>query len=344
MSLWLVRAGKEGQFEEKFLDECRIYLTWSKLDRDLSKVKDKSALQETLSEIYPDAKSGRIINHSGQIWAFSRAMEIGDWFVLPSKRKASIYVGKISGAYEFDPNAASPFYHSRKVEWIGTDIPRASFDQDLLYSFGAFMTVCRIKRNDAEKRVKAMSGNSWVSSPPSFKLQDDASDDSVEAIGDYDVERAARDQITKFLAQNFQGHELATIVEKILRAKGFETYKSPPGPDKGVDILAAPGSMGFGSPKLCVQVKSGSSPVDRPTLDQLVGTMQNFRADHGILVSWAGFKSSVMKEQASQFFKVRLWDSDKIIEELLSVYHDLDDELKAEIPLKSIWALAVSDE
>ena len=40
-------------------------------------------------------------------------------------------------------------------------IPRTVFPQDLLYSFGAFMTICRIQRNDAEARVKAMAARNW---------------------------------------------------------------------------------------------------------------------------------------------------------------------------------------
>jgi len=344
MSLWLVRAGRNGEYEQKFLEEKKIYLTWGNLDHDLTKPQDKAEIQDILSRLYPEAKSGKIINNSGQIWAFSKRMEIGDWIVLPSKQKASIHIGEITGAYQYSAAAGSPYYHSRSVKWIETDIPRTNFDQDLLHSFGAFMTICQVKRNDAENRIKRMSKNSWKSQAPKFMEGEDATDDSAESSGFYDIERLARDQLTKYLEQKFQGHDLSTIVEEILKAKGFETFKSPPGPDKGVDILAAPGSMGFGNPKICVQVKSGDSPVDRPTMDQLIGTMRNFRAEHGLLVSWAGFKSSVTKEQANQFFQVRLWDSDKLIEEFLSVYQKLDDDLKAEIPMKSVWALSVSED
>lgn len=40
-----------------------------------------------------------------------------------------------------------------------------------------------------------------------------------------------------------------------------------PGPDKGVDILASVGTLGFGSSKICVQVKSTDMSVDRIVLD-----------------------------------------------------------------------------
>ena len=98
------------------------------------------------------------------------------------------------------------------------------------------------------------------------------------------------------------------------------------------------------SPRLCVQVKSSESPLDRPTLDQLIGSMQNFSAEQGLLVSWGGFKSSVDKEIPSQFFRVRLWDQKAIINELLHHYDSLDEDIKAEIPLKRMWSLAVPDE
>ena len=37
MALRLVRAGRHGENEHRFLDEGRSYLTWSGINRDLSK-------------------------------------------------------------------------------------------------------------------------------------------------------------------------------------------------------------------------------------------------------------------------------------------------------------------
>jgi restriction system protein len=116
------------------------------------------------------------------------------------------------------------------------------------------------------------------------------------------------------------------------------------GSDKGIDLLAAPGPMGFGQPRLCVQVKSGDSPVDRPTLDQLIGAMQNVQAEHGLLVSWGGFKATISKEEEAQFFKVRLWNQGDLIEELLEHYDRLDTDIRVDLPLKLIWTVAIPDE
>ena len=91
-------------------------------------------------------------------------------------------------------------------------------------------------------------------------------------------------------------------------------------------------------------MKSGDSPLDRPTLDQLIGVMQSVQASHGLLVSWGGFKASIDREKATQFFRVRLWDQDDLIDQVLGNYDKLDEDLRADLPLKRIWVLATPAE
>jgi restriction system protein len=169
-------------------------------------------------------------------------------------------------------------------------------------------------------------------------------EEGEEEAENRDYEILARDEIAKLIIRKFKGHGLARLVEAILKAQGYTTHLSPEGPDKGIDILAAPGPLGFGTPRICVQVKSGDTPVDSPTLNQLIGSMQNVQAAQGLLVSWGGFRASLDKEIPIQFFRVRLWDQDKLIDALLSCYGDLDAGIRAEIPLKRIWAIADVDE
>lgn len=149
--------------------------------------------------------------------------------------------------------------------------------------------------------------------------------------------RVGRDQIAALIISKYKGHGMARLVEAVLETQGYTTFRSPEGPDNGVDILAAPGPLGFEQPRICVQVKSSDSPVDLPTLHQLLGSMQNVGASQGLLVSWGGFKSSIDKQIASHFFRVRLWDQDALIDEILAHYDDLDEELRAELPLTGIW-------
>ena len=52
MSLWLVRAGRNGEYEYKFLSEGKIYITWDNLSHDLSKLKSKQEFYELQIDIY----------------------------------------------------------------------------------------------------------------------------------------------------------------------------------------------------------------------------------------------------------------------------------------------------
>ena len=278
------------------------------------------------------------MNWASQVWPFAHEMKKGEIVVLPSKIKPVIHFGRITGDYEFLPDNDNPYYHAHQVDWFARSILRTAFDQDILYSFGAFMTICRIKQED---RIKAVinahkQGTKGIPITSQEPPQDDG--------GTRDIENEALEVITNLIIQKTKGHGLAKIVDAILRAKGFTTYVSPAGPDKGVDILASAGTLGFGSPKICVQVKSTDAPVDRIVLDQLGGVMKNFGAEYGLLVSWSGFKSSVINETAKQFFEIRLWTHKEIIEEFLRYYDQMDDEIKELIPLKKIWVVNNSEE
>lgn len=347
MALWMVRAGKRGGHEQKFLNEGRIYLTWNGLSHDLGQCQSRAELRRLLTNVYPNFSKGKITNHTGQIWAFSHRIKPSDWIALPSKHKPAIHFGEVkagkAGEYHFNSKADDPYYHHREVNWFATDVPRSNFSQDILYSLGAFMAVCEIKRNKAESRIKAMAENDWKSETLK-QISTTTTDPTDEKESATDLEVIAQDQIAKLIKSKYSGHGMAELVEAILQAQGYTTYRSPEGPDKGIDILAAPGPLGFGQPRLCVQVKSGATPLDRPTLDQLIGAMQNVQAEQGLLVSWGGFKSTVDREKANQFFRVRLWDSDDLIEQLQAHYQQLDDDLRAELPLKRIWTVAFADD
>lgn len=346
MAIWLVRAGGSGEYESKFLDEGKVYLTWDNLKVDLSALSDRQKMLDELLQIYPDVKKRAVMNWRSQIHAFAHRIKKGDWVVLPSKFKSAIHIGKVTGDYVHDSKADNPFYHCKTVDWFGMDIPRSNFDQDILYSFGAFMTVCQIRRNNAEERIKRMSQNNWQVKTSDVVASDTTNQDVDDTNIDFksDIEETANDQIAKLIIRKFSGHKMEVLIDSILKAKGYTTYRSGKGADKGIDILAAPQPMGFGQPRLCVQVKTTNAPIDRPTLDQLIGAIHNFGAEQGLLVSWYGFKNSVEKERANHFFKVRLWAEKEIISEFLTNYDRLDDEIKAEIPLKRIWALSVTDD
>jgi restriction system protein len=292
---------------------------------------------QLLEEIYPDEKKKTLINWGSQIWPFIYTMQIGDLIALPFKNRSVILIGEVTGGYQHRPDLPSDARHTRPVKWIG-EFPRTGFDQDILYSLGAFMTVCRIQRNNAEERVKAIITGKPVLIRPGSETPEDANEDIVPP----DLEQYSRDQIRDFISRKFKGHALSNLVAGILTAQGYQVRISPEGPDGGVDILAGKGLLGFDPPRLAVQVKSGDNPIDIRVLRELQGVLKHCGAEQGLLVAWGGYKSSVEKDSSRHFFEIRIWDSEDLVRMIQSYYEDLPEEIQVELPLKRIWALIQS--
>jgi restriction system protein len=301
-------------------------------------------LNKKLDQLNPDTKPKTIQNWVSQLWPFAHDMKKGDLVILPLKFQPSIQIGQITGEYEYDAQNPNPFFHWRSVKWIGEAIPRSHFGQDLLYSFGAFLTICRIQRNNAEERIEAMRANGWKAESLAAAIKPSAGSVPDGEMESSDLEELAQDQIAQAIAAKFKGHSLTLLVEAILKAQGYTTYRSPEGADGGVDILAGTGALGFGEPRLCVEVKSGEAPIDRPTIDKLLGAVSKFGAQEGLFVSWSGFKTNVQKEMAPSFFKIRLWTQKELLEALFANYDRLDADIKAELPLKQVWMVAAQEE
>lgn len=299
MSLWLVRAGSSGEQQEACLENNFVTIGWNELP-DLSKVSNREELKSIYQETYPSEKSGAVSNRGGQIYTFCSKIEVGDIVALPIKGEPLIAFGEVTGAYQFTTQFGDNIRHILPVRWINKEVQRVSFDQDLLYSFGAFMTVCRIQRNNAEERVRAI-----LSGKRQRYTENVDTEESEESFETHDFSEVARDQILRFISQKFKGHKLEDLVEAVLQAQGYHTNKTSPGPDQGADILAGSGHLGFESPRILVEVKSGNELVGSDVIDRMMGALDRFSADYGLCISFNGFKSGVKKLNRTAFFKVR---------------------------------------
>jgi len=344
--IWLVRAGRTGHQEEVAIDNNLVAIGWEELG-DISSVADKESLLSLYNQIYPGEKPRAVSNKANQIWRFAKEIKIGDYVVLPLKTEPVIAIGQVTGEYEFNSTISDEVRHIRRVKWLTTDMPRTRLKQDLLYSLGAFMTVCRIQRNDAETRIPAaldkyLNGSSSVSKDSLPNASEEIVDEVLneETV---DVEGIGRDQIRILIEREFAGHRLQDLVASILRVEGFQPVISPPGKDGGVDILAGKGLLGLEEPRVCVQVKATSSPVGIDVLNSLLGVVASYDATYGLVVSIGGFTKDARRKAKEQFFKVRLWDSDDVIDMLLKVYDKLDEEIQASLPLKRVWITVPSE-
>jgi len=330
MALWLVRAGPAGEYEELALEKNIAVIGWSAVG-DLTDISTREELLQRLEAAYPEAKRKTLFAWAGQLWSFAKGMQEGDLIALPLKQRPAVALGRIAGEYKYRP-IDQYACHVRPVEWL-REIPRTAFDSDLLYSLGSLLTVCRLRRNSAEERIRSLleekQAVAGVEAP-------------IEGEEESNLEEIALDQIRRFISQRFRGHSLTRLVAAVLSAQGYRVSVAPAGPDGGVDILAGAGGHGFGEPRIAVQVKSADEPADIRTVRELQGAMKNFRATHGLFVAWGGFRRSVRREAATAYFEIRLWDSDDLLREILKYYEKLPADIQTELPLKRIWTLVPS--
>lgn len=75
MAIWLSRAGSHGEYEQKFIQEGRVYVTWDELNLDLSKLKQRGELTAEMTQRYPEAKPKAVLNWVSQVWPFAHEMQ-----------------------------------------------------------------------------------------------------------------------------------------------------------------------------------------------------------------------------------------------------------------------------
>jgi restriction system protein len=155
LAVWLVRAGRYGETEDIALEKGLAVLGWDALP-DLSGVETCGDLGRIMRETYPSEKAAAVDNWLGQVWAFRGRIKVGDLVVLPLKCRSAIAIGRVSGPYQHRTDLGEGVKHTCPVNWLHTDLPPVAFDKDLLYAFGAFMTVSHVSCDKAELRIEAV--------------------------------------------------------------------------------------------------------------------------------------------------------------------------------------------
>jgi restriction system protein len=178
----------------------------------LADVRSQEEITKFIETHAPQFRRQQGAAYAGQQWSFVRRIGVGDLVVLPLKTHGTIAVGQVIESYEHRTDAPRDLAHIRRVEWLAKDIPRDAFDQDLLYSFGAYLTVGRIRRDDAATRVQEVVDRSRTSIPVSasgFRRMSAPDEDGTNFDDIPDVKAIAREQLRQYVGRIFVGHDLA---------------------------------------------------------------------------------------------------------------------------------------
>ncbi len=324
--VWGIHAGRGGEAHSLFTKGCTLALGWSSVG-DLSQIDaSRDAFKVKVALVFPEAKSGAVTNYAGVLYRFVHEMKPGDVVVYPAKAERKVYIGEVSGPYEYRPSGDGGFPNRRPVKWLKS-LPRSAFKQGALYEIGSALALFQVK-NYAEEFLATLSG------PPQPSEVDD--DETVGLVVE-DIERTTDDFILKTLAQDLKGHPLAAFIAHLLNAMGYRTRVSPEGPDGGVDVVAHRDELGFEPPIIKVQVKSTEGSVGDPQVSALYGKVGT--QEHGLLITLGTFTNQA-KAFAGSKSNLRLIDGEELVDLILAHYEQFDSRYKAILPLRRVYVPA----
>lgn len=292
---------------------------------------DREAFKAHLRTHFADRSEGWVANAAGQLLRFRYTMQVGDWIAYPQKSDRTINLGKITGAYTYDPATSERYPHSHSVDWMQPGVPRATFSQGCLYELGAAMSVFTIKTHRDE--ILAQVGGSAPSAEPGSPGGGEASLELDEPTAER-INESTRDYILKTFNSDLKGHGFAQWCGWLLETLGYTAQVSPPGADGGVDIVATEDPLGVKRPLLKVQCKSGTGAVGSAEVQALNGTLAD--GELGLFIALGGFKNPA-KDAASRMPMMRLIDSEELVDLILDHYPDLGDEAKEALRLRRVW-------
>lgn len=324
----MVRAGRGGERAQDFWEKSCVAIGWDYQNLASSKTWDE--IEKLLRTDNQDAKEGRIALATGQCYRFVVEFQKDDWVVTYNNAIRLYYIGQIDGPCERKLGEVEGLPHIRKVRWL-YQAERDRLSTAARGPLGALMTVFKVEPSIIEElRAKSQGRNDL----PTPDLKPVAGTENVEQLRLDSAERA-RNFIADLVVR-LDWEEMQELVAGLLRALGFKTRVSRPGPDRGCDILASPDGLGLSPPRIIVEVKHRpNQQMGSPEIRSFLGGRRP--GDNGLYVSTGGFSKEARYEADRANIPMTLLDADGLVELLIQHYPNLDAESRALLPLIPVY-------
>ncbi len=155
--------------------------------------------------------------------------------------------------------------------------------------------------------------------------------------------RQIEDRIVERILKEFSGDKLDYLVASVLRAVNDEMTWPLRVRDSGIDVPTRKGFIGFGEPRLMVQIESGPGPVGIPGYNRFLENVRANREDHGLMVGLGGFTKAVREQNQPAFHQFRLWGPVELAQALQDTYDNLPQDIRAAVPLENRKVLVESE-
>lgn len=179
----------------------------------------------------------------------------------------------------------------------------------------------------------------WKADQPIPGAGEEEEESSQAATTLEEAEEAAWSEIEEFL-ERMSPYDFQDLVAGLLRGMGYHVdWVSPPGPDRGIDIVAHVDPLGVKGPRIKAQVKRRA---DRVGVDGVRGFMAILGdSDVGLFVCMGGFTKDAEEEARRQEKRRTMLLDLKRLFDLWTIHYDRIPEAQRRLlPLRPVYYLA----
>ena len=322
--LWMVRAGAGAKLIDRFLEESQVAVGWNELGH-IDKGTSRQDIANQVLQTWPGYKKGKTSIIAGQPYRYINEIKIGNRVVTYDPGRRIYLLGTIQSDEKFNPSVEE-LGRVRKVTW-DAEVSRDDISSPTKNTLGAISTLFLLSE-DATKEVLALAAGE-----PSDRPEPETNADveqSLEAI------RGQSRELIKDQINTLDPYDLQDLVAGVLRAMGYKTRVSPPGADRGVDIMASPDGFGFEQPRIIVECKHRMrSAMGAQDIRTFLGGRH--KDDKGLYVSTGGFTKDARYEAERASIPTTLMDLDQLVEAVIEHYEKLDSESRVLLPLAQLY-------
>jgi restriction system protein len=154
-----------------------------------------------------------------------------------------------------------------------------------------------------------------------------------------EAEEGAWSEIESYL-HDMHPYDFQNMVAALIRAMGYHvSWVAPPGPDRGIDIVAHPDPLGVEDPRIKVQVKRQQGAVTATGLRSFLAVLGD--SDVGLFVSLGGFtKDAEIEARTQEKRRMILIDIKRMFDLWVEHYDRIPEEQRALLPLRPVHYLA----
>lgn len=324
--MWMVR-GEGGSLYEIFRERGVAAVGWNQLAAHAKPGVGRKQLIALYQSAEPQAKQGTVVSGASQVWRFVNDIQDGDWVVTYSPANRLYSIGKVASSAEYRPEwAEQGMPLMRKVQWQAQELPRDNLSTSTKNSLGSTLTLFEVPSNAAAEVLAALKGK------PAPAVEDEADEVIADPLADIELQALER---IKDRVNELDWDDMQQLVAGILRAMGYKTQVSPPGSDRGKDIVASPDGFGFEHPRIVVEVKHRKGPMGSQEIRSFLGGRH--KDDRGLYVSTGGFSKDAQYEADRAAIPLAMWTLDHVVRALIEHYDATDAETKRIVPLKRLY-------